>query len=108
MSWRSSVVNVFVTEPTKQGILDAIKKRRVYGSTDNIIADVRCTVGEMDVNVIHAAARKEIREVEGVSCALLRLSAPTVLLIVLRNQFLRPFIPQSRNRSRFRIFLPDP
>jgi hypothetical protein len=30
-------------EPTRQAVLDAIKKRRVYGSTDNLIADIHCT-----------------------------------------------------------------
>src|SRR5439155_611337 len=48
ISTHLSYCNVFVTEPTKQGILDAIKKRRVYGSTDNIIADVRCGVGDKE------------------------------------------------------------
>lgn len=29
-------------EPTREAILDAMKKRRVYASTDHILADVRC------------------------------------------------------------------
>lgn len=44
ISTHLSYCNVLVTEPTRQGILDAIRKRRVYGATDNIIADVRCKV----------------------------------------------------------------
>ena len=36
------------TEPTRASVLDAARKRRVYGATDNIIADVRCKVGERD------------------------------------------------------------
>lgn len=48
ISTHLSYCNVFVTEPTRQGILDAIRKRRVYGSTDNIVADVRCRVGETE------------------------------------------------------------
>ena len=39
---------MLVTEPTRQGIVDAIRKRRVYGATDNIIADVRCKVGDTE------------------------------------------------------------
>jgi hypothetical protein len=32
---------MWVTTPTRAGILDAMKKRRMYGSTDNIVADFR-------------------------------------------------------------------
>lgn len=46
ISTHLSYCNVLVTEPTRQGIVDAIRKRRVYGATDNIIADVRCQVGD--------------------------------------------------------------
>ncbi|MCA9192352.1 MAG: exo-alpha-sialidase [Planctomycetales bacterium] len=46
ISTHLSYCNVLVTEPTREGILDAIRKRRVYGATDNIIADVRCQAGE--------------------------------------------------------------
>src|SRR5436190_14530649 len=42
ISTHLSYCNVFVTEPTREGLLDAIRKRRVYGATDNIVADVRC------------------------------------------------------------------
>lgn len=48
ISTHLSYCNVFVTEPTRQGIVDAIRKRRVYGATDNIIADVRCKVGNTE------------------------------------------------------------
>jgi hypothetical protein len=43
ISTHLSYCNVFVTEPTRENILESIKKKRVYGATDNIIADVRCT-----------------------------------------------------------------
>lgn len=48
ISTHLSYCNVLVTEPTRQGIVDAIKKRRVYGATDNIIADVRCKAGDKE------------------------------------------------------------
>jgi hypothetical protein len=32
---------VYTDDPTRQGILDAIRKRHTYGATDNIILDVR-------------------------------------------------------------------
>ena len=38
-----SYCNLWVTEPTREGLLEAFKKRRVYGATDNILADVRCS-----------------------------------------------------------------
>ncbi|MBL8220748.1 MAG: hypothetical protein JNL62_16065 [Bryobacterales bacterium] len=36
-----SYCNLWVTTPTREGIMDAFRKRRVYGATDNILADVR-------------------------------------------------------------------
>jgi hypothetical protein len=32
---------VYTDDPTRQGILDAFRKRHTYGATDNIILDVR-------------------------------------------------------------------
>jgi hypothetical protein len=37
-----SFCNCWVSEPTREGIVEALKARHVYGSTDNILADVRC------------------------------------------------------------------
>ena len=48
ISTHLSYCNVLVTEPTREGILEAVRKRRVYGATDNIIADVRCRVGDTE------------------------------------------------------------
>jgi hypothetical protein len=48
ISTHLSYCNVFVTEPTREAILDAVKKKRVYGATDNIIADVRCKVDDKE------------------------------------------------------------
>jgi hypothetical protein len=42
ISTHMSYCNVWVDRPGRDAILDAMKKRRVYGATDNIIADVRC------------------------------------------------------------------
>jgi hypothetical protein len=42
ISTHMSYCNVWVEEPTREAILEAMKQRRIYGSTDNIIADVRC------------------------------------------------------------------
>jgi len=42
VSTHISYCNVWVESPDREGILAAMKARRVYGSTDNIIADVRC------------------------------------------------------------------
>jgi len=42
VSTHMSYCNLWVTEPTRSAVMDAFKKRRVYGATDNILADVRC------------------------------------------------------------------
>ena len=42
VSTHMSYCNLWVTEPTRDGVLEAFKKRRIYGATDNILADVRC------------------------------------------------------------------
>ncbi len=41
ISTHMSYANIWVTEPTREALLEAIRKRRVYGATDNILADVR-------------------------------------------------------------------
>jgi hypothetical protein len=41
VSTHMSYCNLWVTKPTREGIMEAFHKRRVYGSTDNILADVR-------------------------------------------------------------------
>ena len=41
ISTHISFTNIWVTTPTRAGILDAMHKRRMYGSTDNIVADFR-------------------------------------------------------------------
>ncbi len=42
ISTHMSYCNLWVTAPTREGIMEALYKRRVYGATDNILADVRC------------------------------------------------------------------
>jgi hypothetical protein len=42
ISTHMSYCNLWVTEPTRKGVLEAFKKRRVYGATDNILAEVTC------------------------------------------------------------------
>jgi hypothetical protein len=37
-----SYCNVWVEKPTREGILEAMKKRHVYGATDNILAEAWC------------------------------------------------------------------
>jgi hypothetical protein len=43
ISTHMSYCNLWVTSPTREGIMEAFHKRRVYGATDNILADVRCS-----------------------------------------------------------------
>ena len=41
VSTHMSYCNLWVKEPTREAIMEAFHKRRVYGATDNILADVR-------------------------------------------------------------------
>jgi len=41
VSTHISFTNLWVTAPTRAGVIDAMRKRRMYGSTDNILADFR-------------------------------------------------------------------
>ena len=41
ISTHISFTNIWVTSPTRAGVLEGMQKRRMYGSTDNIIADFR-------------------------------------------------------------------
>lgn len=41
ISTHISFTNLWVSSPTRTGVLEAMKSRRIYGSTDNIIADFR-------------------------------------------------------------------
>ncbi len=62
ISTHMSYCNVWVTEPTREAILEAFKKRRVYGATDNILADVRCSGHFMGEEFsLPAAPRLEVK-----------------------------------------------
>ena len=41
ISTHMSYCNIFVTDVTREAVLDGFKKRHVYGATENILADVR-------------------------------------------------------------------
>jgi hypothetical protein len=41
ISTHMSYCNLWVARPTREGVVEAFHKRRVYGATDNILADVR-------------------------------------------------------------------
>jgi hypothetical protein len=42
ISTHMSYCNLWVTAVTREAIMEAFRQRRVYGGTDNILADVRC------------------------------------------------------------------
>jgi hypothetical protein len=53
---------IWVTEPTRQALIDAVKKRHVYAATDNILADFRCAGHFMgDEFSIDGAPRLEVK-----------------------------------------------
>ena len=41
ISTHMSYCNLWVTGPTREAVMEAFRKRRIYGATDNILADVR-------------------------------------------------------------------
>jgi hypothetical protein len=41
-STHMSYANILATAPTREALLDALKKRHVYGATDHILAEYRC------------------------------------------------------------------
>src|SRR5260370_16799931 len=42
VSTHMSYSNILATAPTREALLDALKKRHVYGATDDILAEYRC------------------------------------------------------------------
>jgi hypothetical protein len=42
ISTHMSYCNLWVKSRTREGVMEAFRKRRIYGATDNILADVRC------------------------------------------------------------------
>ena len=52
---------------------------------------MRCTICEMHVHVIHAAAGKKLRKVQGIACALFCLGHRPVSALVPLDEILRPF-----------------
>ena len=48
ISTHMSYANMLVTDVSRDAILAAFKARRGYGATDNILADLRCTVNGQD------------------------------------------------------------
>jgi hypothetical protein len=47
ISTHMSYCNIYVKDVTRESVLDALRKRHVYGATDNILADVRSGVHMM-------------------------------------------------------------
>ena len=56
ISTHMSYANLWVTSPTREGIMEAFRKRRVYGATDNILAEVHCGAHMMGEEFSVAAA----------------------------------------------------
>ena len=52
---------------------------------------MRCAIGEMHVHMIHAAACKELGEVEGIARSLFCLGRRPIFAVVLLDEIARPF-----------------
>jgi len=73
ISTHMSYCNLWVTSRTREGVQEAFRKRRIYGSTDNILADVRCgghfmgeefTMNTAPVLSIHLVGTAEFAKVQ--------------------------------------------
>jgi hypothetical protein len=65
ISTHMSYCNLWVTSPTREGIMEAFHKRRLYGATDNILADVRCGAHMMGEEFTVAAAPSLVVKLTG-------------------------------------------
>ena len=63
---------------------------------------MRCTICEMHVHMIHAAAGKEPGKVQGIARALFSLGYRALSALVLLDEVARPFV------GSFRVPLKDP
>lgn len=61
VSTHMSYCNIYVTEPTREAVLDAFKKRHVYGATDNILAEVRSGSEHMMGDVFSTSTAPELK-----------------------------------------------
>jgi hypothetical protein len=60
VSTHMSYCNLYAKDTTREAILEALKKRHVFGATDNILADVRCGQYMMG-DIFNSAAPPELR-----------------------------------------------
>ena len=92
ISTHMSYCNLWVTEPTRAGVLEAFKKRRVYGATDNILADVRSGTHFMGEEFTTAEAPTLTVKLEG--------TAPFAKVYIVKdNNYVYTAEPQTRNVS---------
>jgi len=92
ISTHMSYCNLWVTEPTREAVLDAFKKRRLYGATDNILADVR-------VGAHFMGEEFTLNEAPTLSVKLEGTAPFAKVYIVKDNQYVYTAAPGTRNVS---------
>jgi hypothetical protein len=102
ISTHQSYANVLVTNDTREALLDALHKRHIYASTDNIIADVRSGSHIMG-DVFLTDKPPEI------SVKLVGTSPFTKVVIVKDNQYVYTAQPGTKEvEFRWRDYAPEP
>jgi hypothetical protein len=102
ISTHQSYANVLVTSDTREALMDAIRKRHIYASTDNIIADVRSGSHLMgDVFTTDTPPDFSVK--------LIGTAPFTKVVIVKDNQSVYTTTPGSRQvEFRWRDYAPEP
>lgn len=102
ISTHQSYANVLVTSDTREALLDALHKRHIYASTDNIIADVRSGSHIMgDVFLTDKAPE--------ISVKLVGSSPFAKVVIVKDNQYVYTTQPGTKTvEFRWRDYAPEP
>jgi hypothetical protein len=102
ISTHQSYANVLVTDNTREALLDAIRKRHIYASTDNIIADVRSGSHIMG-DIFTTDKQPEL------SVKLVGTSPFTKVVIVKDDQYVYTTQPGSKQVDfRWRDYAPEP
>ena len=102
ISTHQSYANVLVTSNTREALMDAIRKRHIYASTDNIIADVRSGSHLMgDVFTTDTPPDFSVK--------LIGTSPFTKVVIVKDNQYVYTATPGTKQVNfRWRDYAPEP
>jgi hypothetical protein len=92
VSTHLSFAMVYSADPSRKGIIEAIRKRRTYGATDNILLEYR--MGDHFMGEEFTASQLPEMKID------VRGTAPVAKVSIIRNgAYLGQFTPKTRNAS---------